>query len=89
MGKPRDVISADYHLDRGTGIDAIKMMRKASRQQIPAIVIATNYPPEAETQIAAEKVGLLQKPIRHVYFLTCSTKFVDAAPRTDPPAIRP
>jgi two-component system, sensor histidine kinase len=68
IGKAPDVIVADYHLDAGTGIEAIKEMREACGQTIPAIVITADHTADVEAQIAAERVSLLYKPIRHARF---------------------
>ena len=68
IGRPPDVIAADYHLDLGTGVDAVKLMREASGQEIPAIIITADHTAEVETQIAAENAVLLYKPIRHTQF---------------------
>jgi two-component system, sensor histidine kinase len=68
IGETPDVIVADYHLDAGTGIDAIKQIREACGQEIPAIVITADHTGEVETQIAAENAALLYKPIRHTQF---------------------
>jgi two-component system, sensor histidine kinase len=68
IGAAPDVIVADYHLDNGTGIDAIKQLRDACGQDVAAIVITADYTAEVETQIAAERVALLYKPIRHAQF---------------------
>lgn len=68
IGAAPDVIVADYHLDNGTGIDAIRQLRDACGQQVAAIVITADYTAEVGTLIAAEKVTLLYKPIRHAQF---------------------
>jgi two-component system, sensor histidine kinase len=68
IGAAPDVIVADYHLDSGTGIDAIKLLRQSCGQAVPAIIITADHTAEVETQIAAENVILLYKPIRHARF---------------------
>ena len=68
IGKIPDVCVADYHLDSGTGIDAIRQMRHACGRTIPAIVITADHTAEVETEISAEQVSLLYKPIRHRQF---------------------
>ena len=68
MGEIPDVIVADYHLDAGTGIDAISQMRRACGHAIPAIIITADHTAAVESQIAAANVNLLYKPIRHTQF---------------------
>ena len=68
IGKAPDVIVADFHLDAGTGIEAIKEMREACGQTVPAIIITADHTAGVEAQIAAERVSLLYKPIRDTRF---------------------
>jgi two-component system, sensor histidine kinase len=69
IGAAPDVIVADYHLDDGTGLEAIKQLRQSCGQAVPAIIITADHTAEVETQIAAEHVTLLYKPIRHTHFI--------------------
>jgi two-component system, sensor histidine kinase len=68
VGEAPDVIVADYHLDNGTGLEAIKALRGVCKKAVPAIVITADHTAEVEEQIAAEEVTLLYKPIRHGLF---------------------
>lgn len=64
-GSPRpDAILADYHLDDGTGIDAIARVRQHFGASIPALLITADR--TAEVRAAAEKDGisLQNKPVR-------------------------
>ena len=79
VGAAPDVIVADYHLDNGTGVEAIKQLREACGQNIAAIIITADYTAEVETRIAAENVTLLYKPIRQAHFLEALDKL---RPRT-------
>jgi two-component system, sensor histidine kinase len=69
IGAAPDVIVADYHLDDGTGLEAIKQLRAACGQPVPAIIVTADHTAEVETQIAAERVTLFYKPIRHTQFI--------------------
>jgi two-component system, sensor histidine kinase len=69
IGAAPDVIVADYHLDEGTGLEAIKQLRQSCGQAVPAIIITADHTAEVETQIAAEHVTLLYKPVRHTHFI--------------------
>jgi two-component system, sensor histidine kinase len=69
IGAAPDVIVADYHLDDGTGLEAIKQLRKSCGQSVPAIIVTADHTAEVENQIAAERVTLLYKPIRHMQFV--------------------
>jgi Na+/proline symporter/CheY-like chemotaxis protein len=59
-----DVILADYHLDSGTGIDAIAKLRAAARKDIPAIVITADTSTEVVREIRACGYPHLKKPIK-------------------------
>ena len=74
VGAAPDVIVADYHLDTGTGVEAIRQLRDTCGKNIAAIVITADYTAEVETQIAAENVTLLYKPIRQAQFFEALEK---------------
>ncbi|MBU2583662.1 MAG: hybrid sensor histidine kinase/response regulator [Alphaproteobacteria bacterium] len=63
-GAPPDIVLADYHLDLGTGLEAIHALRKAAPGQLPAIVITADHTPEVERLVRDSDVGFLRKPVK-------------------------
>ncbi|MDX2287406.1 MAG: PAS domain-containing hybrid sensor histidine kinase/response regulator [Hyphomicrobiaceae bacterium] len=61
---PPQIILADYHLDLGTGLDAIKSVRAAAGVDIPAIIITADHTPDVERTIREAGIGLLRKPLK-------------------------
>ena len=59
-----DMILADYHLDVGTGLDAIHAVRKAAGLDIPAVIITADHSPEVQRMLREREVPLLRKPLR-------------------------
>jgi two-component system, sensor histidine kinase len=64
IGKTPDLIVADYHLDDGTGLEAIKALRAACRHPVAAIVVTADHTPVVMNELDAEAITLLHKPIR-------------------------
>ena len=52
-----DMILADYHLDEGTGLDAVASLRRAHRgREMPAVVITADHSPaECSASVAARR----------------------------------
>lgn len=63
-GPPPDIVLADYHLDLGTGLDAIHALRSRYGASLPAIVITADHTPEVERLIRDSSVGFLRKPVK-------------------------
>ncbi len=63
LGCP-DIVLADYHLDLGTGLEAIRALRAELETDLPAIIITADHTPEVERLIRDENVGLLRKPLK-------------------------
>ena len=62
---PPDVILADYNLDSGdTGIAAIKALRTAAGQRVPAVMVTAQRHPQIARDCAALNVPLIEKPVR-------------------------
>ncbi len=59
-----DIILADYHLDEGTGMEAVAAVRAVLGVQVPTIIITADH--SAEVQRAARQRGhaLLRKPLK-------------------------
>ncbi len=59
-----DIILADYHLDSGTGIDAIVRIRKEFDRPIPAVLITADHSLEVQREVRAHDIPLLRKPLK-------------------------
>ena len=63
-GRTPDAFVADYHLDDGTGIDAIVALRAAFGADIPAILVTADRSEDVRTRAAAADILVLHKPVR-------------------------
>jgi len=61
---PPDAILADYHLDRGTGVEAIIAVRAAAGRDIPAIVITADHTADVQREVRRLGLGLLRQPLK-------------------------
>jgi CheY-like chemotaxis protein/anti-sigma regulatory factor (Ser/Thr protein kinase) len=61
---PPDIILADYHLDSGTGLDAVAAVRAAKRSHTPVIVISADHTPEVQREIRKHGHAFLRKPLK-------------------------
>jgi two-component system, sensor histidine kinase len=59
-----NLLLVDFHLDQGTGLDAIRDLRRACATPIPAIMITANYTPTLRSDLAEENISFLGKPLR-------------------------
>jgi len=59
-----DIILADYHLDDGTGLEAVADLRAAARSQAPVIVITADHSAEVQRQVRLRGFALLRKPLK-------------------------
>lgn len=64
LDKTPDLIIADYHLDQGTGSDAIAALRHAVGHQIPAIVVTADHTAKVQAEIRDSGIAYLRKPIK-------------------------
>jgi two-component system, sensor histidine kinase len=64
IGKIPDIIIADYHLDSGTGLEAIRQIRDVCGYSIPAIVVTADHTSAVQNELTKYDVSLLRKPIR-------------------------
>ena len=63
LGAP-DVVIADYHLDEGDGIEAIRTLRGDLGRFVPAILATADRSPEVRDRAAGEEVIILNKPLK-------------------------
>ena len=62
---PPDVVIADYNLDNGdTGLQAIRELRAAVGQLVPAIIVSARRDPEIGRASLEMGVPVLEKPVR-------------------------
>lgn len=62
---PPDVVIADYNLDNGdTGLQAIRDLRAAAGQAVPAIIVSARRDPELGRASLELGVPVLEKPVR-------------------------
>ena len=59
-----DAIIADYHLDHGTGFDAIKKLREQLRSDLPAILITADRTQIVRDEAQSNNVAVLHKPLK-------------------------
>jgi signal transduction histidine kinase len=61
---PPDVMLIDYHLDEGTGIDAVTQLRWRFGPTVPAALVTANRSPSLREEAAARDVAVLFKPVK-------------------------
>ena len=59
-----DVIIADYHLNDGTGLDAIRQIRTELGYEVAAVVISADRSPEVQKRVRGLGLTLLRKPLK-------------------------
>jgi len=59
-----DAIIADYHLDKATGIDAIRAIRHHFAIAIPALLVTADRSPEVRAAAERDGIALQNKPVR-------------------------
>jgi Na+/proline symporter/signal transduction histidine kinase/CheY-like chemotaxis protein len=62
--RPPEIILADFHLDEGTGLDAVHAVREELGYEVPAVVITADRSREVQEQIREAGLQLLSKPLR-------------------------
>lgn len=64
LEKTPDLIIADYHLDQGTGTEAIEALRQAVGHRIPAIAVTADHTAKVQAEIRKNQIAYLRKPIK-------------------------
>lgn len=59
-----EAILADYHLDSGTGVDAVLRLRKKLERAVPAAIITADHSLEVQREVKAHELTLLRKPLK-------------------------
>ncbi|MCY1246950.1 hypothetical protein D9M72_602290 [compost metagenome] len=76
--RPHAII-ADYHLDDGTGIEAIARIRALFSENIPALLVTADRSPEVRGSAERDGVGLQNKPVRPAAMRAWLTQLSTAA----------
>ncbi|HJU32235.1 MAG TPA: PAS domain-containing hybrid sensor histidine kinase/response regulator [Hyphomicrobiaceae bacterium] len=63
-GTRPDVIVADYHLDHGTGVEAVAAVRAALGAEPPAILVTADHSAEVQREVRLHGHPLLRKPLK-------------------------
>jgi Na+/proline symporter/CheY-like chemotaxis protein/nitrogen-specific signal transduction histidine kinase len=63
-GARPDVLLVDYHLDDGTGIDAIRALRAKLGGEIPAALVTAERSPQVRDEARDGNIQILYKPLR-------------------------
>jgi Na+/proline symporter/signal transduction histidine kinase len=63
FGAP-DVIIADYHLDSGDGVVAVRALRARFGRTTPAILVTADRSPEVRDQAEREDIVVMNKPLK-------------------------
>jgi Na+/proline symporter/signal transduction histidine kinase/CheY-like chemotaxis protein len=59
-----DVVLADYHLDGGNGLDAIKALRRRFGADLPAALVTADRSSELRVAAAADDISVINKPVK-------------------------
>jgi signal transduction histidine kinase/CheY-like chemotaxis protein len=70
LGKTPDVLVADYHLDEGTGLEAIRLIRHGLGHAVPAVIVTADHSAAVERGILDEAIVLLHKPVKTSHLFT-------------------
>jgi len=63
-GARPDVLLVDYHLDEGTGIDAVKVLRAKVGGELPAALVTAERSPLVRDEARAAEIQVLYKPLK-------------------------
>jgi Na+/proline symporter/signal transduction histidine kinase len=63
-GEKPDIILADYHLDGGTGLEAVADIRSIVGGHVPVIVITADPSAEVLREVRGQGYALLRKPLK-------------------------
>ena len=59
-----DCIIADYHLDRGTGVEVVESLRYRNGRYLPAILLTADRSQEVRNLAQRMRIDVLQKPVK-------------------------
>lgn len=64
QGVEPEMVLADYHLDEGTGIEAVKQLRWKFGASLPAALVTADRSPEMQERAQAAGIAILNKPVK-------------------------
>jgi len=59
-----DIVLADYHLEKGTGINVIAAMRAAFGPELPCALVTADRTPSVRAEAEAAGIAMLYKPVK-------------------------
>ncbi len=59
-----EIVLADYHLDSGTGVDAVQRIRKTLNRNVPAVIITADHSLDVQREVKSHEFQLLRKPLK-------------------------
>ncbi|MFK7792165.1 MAG: NahK/ErcS family hybrid sensor histidine kinase/response regulator [Devosiaceae bacterium] len=63
-GTEPEMVLADYHLDNGTGIEAVKELREAFGAELPAVLVTADRSPQMQERAKRNGIAILNKPVK-------------------------
>jgi len=63
-GDVPDIILADFHLDGGTGLEAVAALGAALETQVPVIFVTADHSAEVQREIRTHGHAMLRKPLK-------------------------
>lgn len=63
-GRAPHAIIADYHLDDGTGIEAVIRLRQHFGADIPALLVTADRTPEVRGEAEGNSIAVMHKPVK-------------------------
>jgi Na+/proline symporter/signal transduction histidine kinase len=63
-GEDIDLVLADYHLDRGTGDNAIRAVRQHVGREVPGVIITADHTPKIQRELRRGGFVVLRKPVK-------------------------
>ncbi len=63
-GETPDILLVDYHLDEGTGIDAVVQLRWRFGAEIPAILITADRSRAVRSEAQSKGIEMMNKPVK-------------------------
>ena len=76
--KPHAII-ADYHLDDGTGIEAVARIRASTGEATPALLVTADRSPEVRAAAERDGIAIQNKPVRPAAMRAWLTQLSTAA----------
>ncbi len=86
-GKVPDIVVIDYHLDEGTGIEAVVRLRWKFGADLPAILVTADRSRSVRAEAAAKSIDMFNKPLKpaalRAHLARCRAE-LSARPQTVP-----